>query len=168
MDFETMIREARDNGVSIDDIAKMFSKTLNAVQQEEQKQNSVANKRKVALEHLEDTFCESISKNQLDCSDAAALFTLTMAEKYTDWTAEDIEDFFGTIQMTARTAAELIGKSPEEMFGMILGKSKDILDDVLKPVVEKAAPIKSKDNEKKTEAIKSDDDKIAEFLKLFD
>ena len=37
MDFETMIREARDNGVSIDDIAKMFSKTLNAVQQEEQK-----------------------------------------------------------------------------------------------------------------------------------
>lgn len=163
MDFETMIREARDNGVSIDDIAKMFSKTLNAVQQEEQKQNSVANKRKVALEHLENTFYESIAKGQLDCSDAAALFTLTMAEKYTDWTAEDIEDFFGTIQMTARTTAELIGKSPEEMFGMILGKSKDILDDVLKPVVEKAPT-----TEKKCEAIKSDDDKIAEFLKLFD
>lgn len=122
MDFETMIREARDNGVSINDIAKMFSKTLNAVQQEEQKQNSVANKR----DHLESTFYESIAKGQLD---AAALFTLTMAEKYTDWTAKDIEDFFGTIQMTARTTAELIGKSPEE--------------------------------------IKSDDEKIAEFLKLF-
>lgn len=162
MDFETMIREARDNGVSIDDIAKMFSKTLNAVQQEEQKQNSVANKRKVALEHLENTFYESIAKGQLDCSDAAALFTLTMAEKYTDWTAEDIEDFFGTIQMTARTTAELIGKSPEEMFGMLRNKSIEILDEVLKPVVEK-----SKDNEKKTEAIKSDDEKIAEFLKLF-
>lgn len=159
-----MIREARDNGVSIDDIAKQFSKTLNAVQQEEQKQNSVANKRKVALDHLENTFYESIAKGQLDCSDAAALFTLTMAEKYTDWTAEDIEDFFGTIQMTARTTAELIGKSPEEMFGMIRNKSMEILDEVLKPVVEK----KSKDNEKKTEAIKSDDDKIAEFLKLFD
>lgn len=151
MDFETMIREACDNGVSIDDIAKMFSKTLNAVQQEEQKQNSVANKRKVALDHLENTFYESIAKGQLDCSDAAALFTLTMAEKYTDWTAEDIEDFFGTIQVTARTTAELIGKSPEEM---IFGKSKDILDDVLKTT------------EKKSEAIKSD--KIAEFLKLFD
>lgn len=167
MDFETMIREARDNGVSIDDIAKMFSKTLNAVQQEEQKQNSVANKRKVALKHLENTFYESIAKGQLDCSDAAALFTLTMAEKYTDWTAEDIEDFFGTIQMAARTTAELIGKSPEEMFGMLRNKSIEILDDALKPVVEKA-PIKSKENEKKCEAIKSDDDKIAEFLKLFD
>lgn len=142
MDFETMIREARD-------IAKMFSKTLNAVQQE---QNSVANKRKVALEHLENTFYESIAKGQLDCSDAAALFTLTMAKKYTDWTAKDIEDFFGTIQVTARTTAELIGKSPEEMFGMILGKSKDILDDVVE-----------KTTEKKSEAIKSD-----EFLKLFD
>lgn len=152
-----MIREARDNGVSIDDIAKMFSKTLNAVQQEEQKQNSVANKRKVALEHLENTFYESIAKGQLDCSDAAALFTLTMAEKYTDWTAEDIEDFFSTIPMTARTTAELIGKSPEEMFGMLRNKSMEILDQVLKPVVEK----KSKDD-------KSDDDKIAEFLKLFD
>lgn len=156
-----MIREARDNGVSIDDIAKQFSKTLNAVQQEEQKQNSVANKRKVALDHLENTFYESIAKGRFDCSDAAALFTLTMAEKYTDWTAEDIEDFFGTIQMTARTTAELIGKSPEEMFGMIRNKSMEILDDVLKPVVEKTT-------EKKSEAIKSDDDKIAEFLKLFD
>ena len=156
-----MIRDAQKNGLTIDDIAKMFSKTLNAVQQEEQKQNSVANKRKAALDHLESTFYESVAKGQLDCSDAAILFTLTMAEKYTDWTAEDIEDFFGTIQVTARTTAELIGKSPEEMFGMILGKSKDILDDVLKPVVEKTT-------EKKSEAIKSDDDKIAEFLKLFD
>ena len=161
MDFETMIREARDKGVSIDDIAKIFSKTLNAIQQEEQKQNSVANERKAKLDYLKNIFYESIAKDKFDYSDAAALFTLTMAEKYTDWTAEDIEDFFGTIQMTARTTAELIGKSPEEMFGMILGKSKDILDDVLKPVVEKAAPIKSKDD-------KSDDDKIAEFLKLFD
>ena len=76
------------------------------------------------------------------------------------WTAEDIEDFFGTIQMTARTTAELIGKSPEEMFGMLRNKSIEILDEVLKPVVEKT-PIKSKDD-------KSDDDKIAEFLKLFD
>ena len=150
-----MIRDAQKNGLAIDDIAKMFSKTLNAVQQEDQKKNAVANKRKAALKQLENAFYEDIAKGKLDCSDAATLFTLTMAEKYTDWTAEDIEDFFGTIQMTARTAAELIGKSPEEMFGMILNKSKDILDDVLK------TPIKSKDD-------KSDDDKIAEFLKLFD
>lgn len=155
MDFEAMIRDAQKNGLTVDDIAKIFSKTLNAVQQEDQKKNAVANKRKAALKQLENAFYEDIAKGKLDCSDAATLFTLTMAEKYTDWTAEDIEDFFGTIQMTARTTAELIGKSPDEMFGMILNKSKDILDDVLK------TPIKSKDD-------KSDDDKIAEFLKLFD
>lgn len=150
-----MIRDAQKNGLTVDDIAKIFSKTLNAIQQEDQKKNAVANKRKAALKQLENAFYEDIAKGKLDCSDAATLFTLTMAEKYTDWTAEDIEDFFGTIQMTAQTTAELIGKSPDEMFGMILNKSKDILDDVLK------TPIKSKDD-------KSDDDKIAEFLKLFD
>lgn len=32
MDFEAMIRDAQKNGLTIDDIAKMFSKTLNAVQ----------------------------------------------------------------------------------------------------------------------------------------
>lgn len=149
-----MIRDARNNGVSIDDIAKMFSKTLNAVQQEEQKQNSVVNKRRVALEQLENTFYEDVAKSKLDCSDAAILFTLTMAEKHTDWTAEDIEDFFETIQMTAQTTAELIGKSPDEMFGMIRSKSMEILDEILKPVEKK-----SKDD---------DDKKIAEFLKLFD
>lgn len=148
-----MIRDARNNGVSIDDIAKMFSKTLNAVQQEEQKQNSVVNKRRVALEQLENTFYEDVAKSKLDCSDAAILFTLTMAEKHIDWTAEDIEDFFETIQMTAQTTAELIGKSPDEMFGMIRSKSMEILDEILKPVEKK-----SKDD---------DDKKIAEFLKLF-
>lgn len=148
-----MIRDARNNGVSIDDIAKMFSKTLNAVQQEEQKQNSVVNKRRVALEQLENTFYENVARSKLDCSDAAILFTLTMAEKHIDWTAEDIEDFFETIQMTAQTTAELIGKSPDEMFGMIRSKSMEILDEILKPVEKK-----SKDD---------DDKKIAEFLKLF-
>lgn len=149
-----MIRDARNNGVSIDDIAKMFSKTLNAVQQEEQKQNSIVNKRRVALEQLENTFYEDVAKSKLDCSDAAILFTLTMAEKHTDWTAEDIEDFFETIQMTAQTTAELIGKSPDEMFGMIRSKSMELLDEILKPVEKK-----NKDD---------DDKKIAEFLKLFD
>ncbi len=152
-----MIRDAQKNGLTIDDIAKMFSKTLNAVQQEEQKKNSVANKRKAALERLESTFYENIAKGKLDCSDAATLFTLTMAKKYTNWTAEDIKDFFDTIQVTSQTTAELIGKSPDEMFGMIRSKSMEILDEILKPV-EKKAPIKSK----------GDDDVIAEFLKLFD
>lgn len=155
MDFEAMIREARDNGISIDDIAKLFSETLNTIQQEE---NSVINKRKTILNHMRDSFYEKVAKKQLDCADAAALFTLTMADKYPNWTAENINDFYDTIERNAQFTAGMIGKSPREMFEVMLNNSKDILDDALKPVVEKTTEKKSK----------SDDDKIAEFLKLFD
>lgn len=150
MDFEAMIREARDNGISIDDIAELFSETLNTIQQEE---NSVINKRKTVLNHMKDSFYENVAKKQLDCADAAALFTLTMADKYPNWTAENINDFYNTIERNAQTAAEMIGKSPEEMFEIVLNKSKNVLDDVLKTTEKKS---------------KGDDDKIAEFLKLFD
>ena len=36
-----MIRDAQKNGLTIDDIAKMFSKTLNAIQQEDQKKKTI-------------------------------------------------------------------------------------------------------------------------------
>jgi len=45
MDFEAMIRDAQKNGLTIDDIAKMFSKTLNAVQQEDQKKKAIVDAR---------------------------------------------------------------------------------------------------------------------------
>lgn len=41
MDFEAMIRDAQKNGL----IAKMFSKTLNAVQQEDQKKKAIIDAR---------------------------------------------------------------------------------------------------------------------------
>lgn len=40
-----MIRDAQKNGLSIDYIAKMFSKTLNAVQQEDQKKKAIVDAR---------------------------------------------------------------------------------------------------------------------------
>ena len=40
-----MIRDAQKNGLTIDDIAKMFSKTLNAVQQEDQKKKAIVDAR---------------------------------------------------------------------------------------------------------------------------
>lgn len=86
-----MIRDAQKNGLTIDDIAKMFSKTLNAVQQEDQKKKAVKDAR----------------------TDAAALYTLTMAEKYPDWTA----DYFQIVKLTAAT---LVG---EELLQLLLGKA---------------------------------------------
>lgn len=42
---------------------------------------------------MKDQFETAVSKGHLDCTDAAALYTLTMAEKYPDWTAENIKDY---------------------------------------------------------------------------
>lgn len=138
-----MIRDAQKNGLTIDDIAKMFSKTLNAVQQEDQKKKAITDARTELLEHMKDEFETAVSKRHLDCTDAAALYTLTMAEKYPDWTAENIKDYFQIIKLNAETTATMVGKEPDELLQALLDK----IDTVPK----------SKD--------KSDNGKIADFLR---
>lgn len=138
-----MIRDAQKNGLTIDDIAKMFSKTLNAVQQEDQKKKAIVDAR---TEYMKDQFETAVSKGHLDCIDAAALYTLTMAEKYPDWTAENIKDYFQIIKLNAETTATMVGKEPDELLQAFLDK----VDTVLKTN-------KSKD--------KSDNEKIADFLR---
>lgn len=139
-----MIRDAQKNGLTIDDIAKMFSKTLNAVQQEDQKKKAVKD---ACIEHMKDQFETAVSKGHLDCTDAAALYTLTMAEKYPDWTAENIKDYFQIIKLNAETTATMVGKEPDELLQAFLDKVDNLFD---------AVP-KSKD--------KSDNEKIADFLR---
>ena len=136
-----MIRDAQKNGLTIDDIAKMFSKTLNAVQQEDQKKKAIKDAR---IEHMKDQFETAVSKGHLD---AAALYTLTMAEKYPDWTAENIKDYFQIIKLNAETTATMVGKEPDELLQALLDKVDNLFD---------AVP-KSKD--------KSDNEKIADFLR---
>lgn len=139
-----MIRDAQKNGLTIDDIAKMFSKTLNAVQQEDQKKKAIKDAR---TEHMKDQFETAVSKGHLDCTDAATLYTLTMAEKYPDWTAENIKDYFQIIKLNAETTATIVGKEPDELLQALLDKVDNLFD---------AVP-KNKD--------KSDNEKIADFLR---
>lgn len=137
-----MIRDAQKNGLSIDDIAKMFSKTLNAVQQEDQKKKVIVDARTELIEHMKDQFETAVSKGHLDCTDAAALYTLTMAEKYPDWTAENIKDYFRIIILNAETTATMVGKAPDELLQALLDKVDNLFD---------------KDE--------SDNEKIADFLR---
>lgn len=139
-----MIRDAQKNGLTI---AKMFSKTLNAVQQEDQKKKAIVDARTELIEHMKDQFEAAVSKGHLDCTDAAALYTLTMAEKYPDWTAENIKDYFQIIKLNAETTATMVGKEPDELLQVLLDKVDNLFD---------AVP-KSKD--------KSDNEKIADFLR---
>lgn len=142
-----MIRDAQKNGLSIDDIAKMFSKTLNAVQQEDQKKKAIVDARTELIEHMKNQFETAVSNGHLDCTDAAALYTLTMAEKYPDWTAENIKDYSQIIKLNAETTATMVGKEPDELLQVLLDKVDNLFD---------AVP-KSKD--------KSDNEKIADFLR---
>jgi hypothetical protein len=139
MDFEAMIRDAQKNGLTIDDIAKMFSKTLNAVQ----KKKAIVDARTELIEHMKDQFETAVSKGHLDCTDAAALYTLTMAEKYPDWTAENIKDYFQIIKLNAETTATMVDKEPDELLQALLDKVDNLFD---------AVP-------------KSDNEKIADFLR---
>ena len=150
MDFEAMIRDAQKNGLTIDDIAKMFSKTLNAVQQEDQKKKAVKDARTELIEHMKDEFETAVTNGHLDCTDAAALYTITMADKYPDWTAEDIKDYFQIVKLNAETAATLVGKEPEELLQLLLDKADKLFD---------TAPKKTKSKDK------SDNEKIADFLR---
>ena len=124
-----MIRDAQKNGLTIDDIAKMFSKTLNAVQQEDQKKKAIVDAR---TELMKDQFETAVSKGYLDCTDAAALYTLTMAEKYPDWTAENIKDYFQIIKLNAEITATMVGKEPDELLQALLDKVDNLFDAVPK------------------------------------
>ena len=145
-----MIRDAQKNGLTIDDIAKMFSKTLNAIQQEDQKKKAIKNARTELIEHMKDQFEIAVSKEQLSCADAATLYTITMAKEHPEWTAENIEDYFQIIKLNAETAASMVGKGPDELLQILLDKADKLFDIVPKTN-------KSKD--------KSDNEKITDFLR---
>ena len=153
MDFEAIIRDAQKNGLTIDDIAKMFSKTLNAVQQEDQKKKTIKDARTKLIEQMKDQFDTAVSEGRLDCTDAAALYTITMAEKYPEWTAENIKDYFQIIKLVAVDSATMVDKRPDELVQILLDQADKLFDTVLKTN-------KSKD--------KSDNEKIADFLRELD
>lgn len=141
-----MIRDAQKNGLTIDDIAKMFSKTLNAVQQEDQKKKTIKDARTKLIEQMKDQFDTAVSEGRLNCTDAAALYTVTMAEKYPDWTAENIKDYFQIIKLNAESTATMVGKELDELVQILLDQADKLFD-----------ANKSKD--------KSDNEKIADFLR---
>lgn len=138
-----MIRDAQKNGLTIEDIAKQFSDTLNSVQKKNQEQNA----RTELIEHMKDQFETAVADGHLDCTDAAALYTITMAEQYPDWSAENIKDYFQIVKLNAETAATLVGKEPDELLQILLDKADKLFD----------KKTKSKD--------KSDNEKIADFLR---
>ena len=137
MDFETMIRDAQKNGLSIDDIVKQFTKTVNAVQQEDKKKQDIKNARYELLVELSDEFDVAAVDHQFTCRDAAILAACVMAEKYPNWTAEDIEEYVDIMSVNIEKLASLIGKDLNEMFQMLTNETHDLFKTVPKSDNEK-------------------------------
>lgn len=130
-----MIRDAQKNGLTSQRCSlRLLTRSSRRI---------ITDARTELIEHMKDQFETAVSKGHLDCTDAAALYTLTMAEKYSDWTAENIKDYFQIIKLNAETTATMVGKEPDEVL-------LDKVDTVPKTN-------KSKD--------KSDNEKIADFLR---
>lgn len=62
-----------------------------------------------------------------------------MAEKYPDWTAENIKDYFQIIKLNAETTATMVGKEPDELLQALLDKVDNLFDAVPKSGNEKIA-----------------------------
>lgn len=86
MDFEAMIRDAQKAGLTVDDIAKQFSNTLNAVQQEDQRKKKANEDKEYFIKDLKDRF------NEFECWDSYDA-AIVMAKKHPNWGIAELKDF---------------------------------------------------------------------------
>lgn len=153
MNFNDIITEARKSGMSIEEIAKQFSETLNTYEQSEKKTSA----RKEILDHFEDCFHESYNNEMLIEEDAAALFALVMAGKHPEWTADNISEYFEMMLFMGKSAAETIGKTPDEALDVLLKHVNDTLNKVIEDMDKKEKKVSAKS--------KNDEETIKAFLK---
>lgn len=137
MDFEAMIRDAQKAGLTVDDIAKQFSNTLNAVQQEDQRKKKANEDKEYFIEGLKDRFNEFECWDSYDEDDAAAFYTIVMAKKHPNWGIAELKDF---------------NKGLNDLI-QIYNKVSDAFDNVLGSLF----GVEDKDE--------SDDEKLSRFLK---
>lgn len=139
MDFEAMIRDAQKTGLTIDDIAKQFSNTLNAVQQEDQRKKKASEDKEYFIEALKDRFDEIKCWDSYDEDDAAAFYTIVMAKEHPNWDLAELKDFRHGLK-------DLI---------QVYNKISDAFDNVLNSLF--GTDVEDKDE--------SDDEKLNRFLK---
>jgi hypothetical protein len=86
-DFESAIRESISSGLSIDEIAKQFTNSINKIVEE----TSLNDERSKYLQSLTDSFHEKYQANKLDYSSSANIAILVAAKTHPNWTAQDMQ-----------------------------------------------------------------------------
>lgn len=152
MDINEMIRAQMKSGMSTKEIANAFTDALNKAQEEVNKKNKEAEERASVLDHFRYIFNGAVSRNQFDVNSAATLFAMTLANKHPEWTGEDIMNCHDIAIHTAQMAEQTVHKTPDELIDLVVNKSIESLDKLLSDKEEDSDP---------------DEEKLAEFLKMF-
>lgn len=152
MDINEMIRAQMKSGMSTKEIANAFTDALNKAQEEVNKKNKEAEERASVLDHFRYIFNGAVSRNQFDVNSAATLFAMTLANKHPEWTGEDIMNCHDIAIHTAQIAEQTVHKTPDELVDLVVNKSIEFLDKLLSDKEEDSDP---------------DEEKLAEFLKMF-
>lgn len=152
MDINEMIRAQMESGMSTKEIANAFTDALNKAQEEVNKKNKEVEERASVLDHFRYIFNGAVSRNQFDVNSAATLFAMTLANKHPEWTGEDIMNCHNIAVHTAEIAEQTVHKTPDELADLVVNKSIELLDKLLSDPDEDSDP---------------DEEKLAEFLKMF-
>lgn len=152
MDINEMIRAQMKSGMSTKEIANAFTDALNKAQEEVNKKNKEAEERASILDHFRYIFNGAVSRNQFDVNSASTLFAMTLANKHPEWTGEDIMNCHAIAMRTAEVVEQTVHKTPDELADLVINKSIELLDKLLSDKEEDSDP---------------DEEKLAEFLKMF-
>lgn len=152
MDINEMIRAQMKSGMSTKEIANAFTDALNKAQEEVNKKNKEAEERASVLDHFRYIFNGAVSRNQFDVNSASTLFAMTLANKHPEWTGEDIMNCYAIAMRTAEVTEQTVHKTPDELADLVINKSIELLDKLLSDKEEDSDP---------------DEEKLAEFLKMF-
>lgn len=152
MDINEMIRAQMKSGMSTKEIANAFTDALNKAQEEVNKKNKETEERASVLDHFRYIFNGAVSRNQFDVNSAATLFAMTLANKHPEWTGEDIMNCHDIAIHAAQMAEQTVHKTSDELIDLVVNKSIEFLDKLLSDKEEDSDP---------------DEEKLAEFLKMF-
>lgn len=131
--FEAMITNALNGGMSTEDIAKQLSEALNSAASKSKK----AAARSKHLDALHETLTGHFEEGKLTISDVAAMITLITAsdtEKGKSWTDKEITEFFNfatekikvmPAMFEAKTTMRDVVGDFTSMLESIINKSKD-------------------------------------------
>lgn len=121
-DFEKFVRELAAGGMKLEEIYEDFDNIIATLEHEQETKDD--SDRDKMIDELWDVFYQSVDEDDLDVSDGVILTMLLLAEQHPEWTVKDMDEFCKQLDYCARKGAALVGKSPMEALGTLLGEVK--------------------------------------------